>query len=124
MRSALALGFAAAAQAAAFLAPAVLAPRAALAQPADCPVDQSAEGGGVLPLALDIGGRPGVPRGTTGQVYVGVPIPPPGAMACTNPAPPGAEDILRGDPGDVLGGPPSPDLLRGPRQPVVEVSPR
>jgi len=112
MRIALALGFLFVAQA------------AAQAQPADCPADPSADSGGVLPLAFDIGRRPGVPRGTTGQAYVGVPIPPPGAMACTNPAPPGPSDILRGDPGNVLGGPPSPDLLRGPGQPVVEVIPR
>jgi hypothetical protein len=78
----------------------------------------------VLPLALDIGGRPGVPRGTTGQVYVGVPIPPPGAMNCTNSPPPGPADILRGEPGNVLGGPPSPDLLRGPGRAQVEILPR
>ena len=118
MRIVRAPGFAAA------ILSAVLPLCAAMAQPADCPVDPSAEGGGVLPLALDIGGRPGVPRGTTGRVYVGVPIPPPGSMACTNSAPPGPKDILRGDPGNVLSGPPSRDLLRGPGQPVVEVIPR
>jgi hypothetical protein len=99
-------------------------PVAVVAQPADCPSDPSASPGGILPLALDIGGRPGVPRGATGQAYIGVPIAPSGGMACTNPAPPGPADILHGEPGNVLSGPPSPDLLRGPGQAIVEIAPR
>ena len=35
------------------------------AQPADCPTEPSA--GPMMPLSLDLAGRPGVPRGVTGQ---------------------------------------------------------
>jgi len=88
----------------------------AAAQPADCPTEPSA--GPVLPLALDLAGRPGVPRGVTGQAYVGVPVGPPG-VACAD-APPPPRDILRGEPGSLLG-PSSPDLLRGPGTPRVHI---
>jgi len=88
----------------------------AAAQPADCPTEPSA--GPVLPLALDLAGRPGVPRGVTGQAYVGVPVGPPG-VACAD-APPPPRDILRGEPGSLLG-PSSPDLLRGPGAPRVRI---
>ncbi|HEX5327187.1 MAG TPA: hypothetical protein VFW75_11010 [Acetobacteraceae bacterium] len=88
------------------------------AQPADCrrpPPD-----GPRLPLSLDLAGRPGVPSGVTGQAYVQVPVDPPGGYACQERRPP-PRDVLRGEPGDVLHGPPSPDLLRGPGTPRVEV---
>ena len=73
-----------------------------LAQPADCPT--APPQGPVLPLALDLAGRPGVPRGITGQAFVAVPLTPQG-NACHD-APPPPRDVLRGAP--------SADLLRGP----------
>ena len=72
------------------------------AQPADCPVTPPQ--GPMLPLQLDLAGRPGVPRGTTGQTFVAVPMLPQG-NACHDAPPP---------PSDALRGPPSVDLLRGP----------
>ena len=97
-----------------------VAPLVAAAQPADCPT--ASPSGPMLPLALDLAHRPGVRKGVTGEAYVGVPLRPPG-MACEDtPAPP--RDGLRGEPGDVLGGPPLPDLLRGPGTPHVSVEPR
>jgi hypothetical protein len=93
---------------------------AAAAQPADCA--SAPAGGPMLPLSLDLGGRPGVPRGVTGQAYVAVPMDAPG-IACQDPPRPPPRDILRGEPGDLLG-PPSPDLLRGPGTPRVWVEPR
>jgi hypothetical protein len=89
------------------------------AQPADCPAEPSQ--GPMLPLSLDLGGRHGVPPGVTGQAYVAVPFGSPG-MACGD-APPPPQDILRGEPGNVLG-PSSPDLLRGPGTPRVRVETR
>jgi hypothetical protein len=86
------------------------------AQPADCPAEASP--GQTMSLSLDLAGRPGVPTGVTGQAYVDVPIGAPG-IACDGPSPPA--DILHGEPGNVLGGPPSPDLLRGPGSPRVRV---
>lgn len=88
------------------------------AQPADCVAPEPS--GPSLPLAVDIGGRPGVPRGMGGEAYVAIPLAPQG-YAC--PPPPLPRDILHGEPGDVLGGQPSPDLLRGPGQPRVRISP-
>ena len=73
-----------------------------LAQPADCPVPPPT--GAVLPLWLDLAGRPGVPSGTTGQAIVAVPMIPQGNACHDAPLPP--RDVLRG--------PPSADLLRGP----------
>jgi hypothetical protein len=96
---------------------------AAMAQPADCPPVPNS-GGGTLPLALDLAGRPGVPRGQGGQVYVNVPYAAPGTMDCVGPGPPPPADVLGGQPGNVLAGPPSPNLLLGPGRPVVEVDPR
>jgi hypothetical protein len=90
--------------------------RGAAAQPADCPTEQTS--GPMLPLSLDLAGRPGVPRGVTGQAYVDIPIGAPG-IACRDASPP-PRDMLRGEPGDVLG-PRSPDLLRGPGNPQVRV---
>ena len=72
------------------------------AQPADCPAP--APNGPVLPLELDLAGRPGVPKGVTGQAFVAVPLTAQG-NACRDTAPP---------PRDVLRGAPSADLLRGP----------
>jgi hypothetical protein len=78
----------------------------AAAQPADCPSEPSS--GSTLPLALDLAGRRGVPAGTTGQVYVGVPLTPPG-IACHD-APPPPSDVLHGEPGDLLRGPGTPHV--------------
>jgi hypothetical protein len=97
----------------------VVALRGVAAQPADCPIEPSA--GPMLPLSLDLAGRPGVPNGVTGQAYVGVPMGPPG-IACRQ-VPPLPRDVLHGEPGGVLG-PPSPDLLRGPGTPRVRVEMR
>jgi hypothetical protein len=94
---------------------------AVAAQPADCPT--ASPTGQALPLALDLAGRPGVPNGVTGQSFVAVPLSPPG-MACADDAARPPHDVLRGEPGDVLGGPPSPDLLRGPGTPHVWVETR
>jgi hypothetical protein len=91
----------------------------AAAQQADCPVESSA--GPMLPLSLDLAGRPGVPAGTSGKAYVLVPMTPPG-VACRDAAPP-PSDILRGEPGSTLG-PPSHDLLRGSGTPRVWVETR
>jgi hypothetical protein len=92
----------------------------AVAQPADCASEPTS--GPMLPLSLDLGGRPGVPRGVTGQTYVDVPMGPPGLACSGEPrAPP--RDILLGEPGNLLG-PPSPDLLRGPGTPRVWVDTR
>ena len=66
------------------------------AQPADCPSDPSA--GPMMPLSLDLGSCPGVPRGVTGQAYVDIPIGTPG-IACRD-APPPPRDVLRGEPGE------------------------
>ncbi len=100
----------------------------AVAQPADCaPLTQAPPGasevaGPVLPLAIDLARRPGVPRGLSGQVYVGVPIAPNGTLEC-GPALPGPRDILHGPPADALHGPPAGNLLRGPGAPVVRMEP-
>ena len=72
----------------------------------------------MLPLSLDLAGRPGVPRGVAGQAYVDLPIGPPG-IACRDARPP-PRDILHGEPGNPMG-PSSPDLLRGPGSPQVRV---
>ena len=81
--------------------------------------------GPVMPMAIDLAGRPGVPKGISGQVYVEVPrrdapADPAISTACHDDKPP-PRDILHGEPADVLGGPPSPDLLRGPGHPHVQV---
>ncbi len=68
------------------------------AQPADCAAELSA--GPTVPLALDLGGRAGVPSGTTG--FVNVPLVPPGT-ACRDASPP-PSDVLHGEPGDLLRG--------------------
>ncbi|MGH7153233.1 MAG: hypothetical protein ACREF3_04830, partial [Acetobacteraceae bacterium] len=66
------------------------------AQPADCP--QPPPSGPGLPLSLDLAGRPGVPKGFTGQAYVQVPVGQPDGYACEDQQPP-PRDVLRGRPG-------------------------
>ncbi len=78
----------------------------AAAQPADCPSEPLS--GQTLPLALDLVGRSGVPAGTTGQAYVGIPLAAPG-IACRE-APPQPTDVLHGEPGDLLRGPGTPHV--------------
>jgi hypothetical protein len=97
-------------------------------QPADCA--PRTPGGRMLPLALDFAGRPGTSSRTTGTgtgtAYVEVPLAPPGnACARSSMAPSVAppSDVLHGQPGDVLTGPASPDLLRGPGEPRVRMAP-
>jgi hypothetical protein len=94
----------------------VLAPLRAAGQPADCP--SPPQNGPGLDLSIDLAGRPGVPSGLTGQLEIQVPTDHPGYDCPTTPPP---HDVLGGEPGDVLHGPPSPDLLRGPGVPRVEV---
>lgn len=100
-----------------WFAPVILG-RAAWAQPADCPRAPGDRGGAGIPLAIDLGGRPGVPPGMDGKAYVEVPIGPSG-LDCGPRGPPPRDvlqgpggDVLRGPAGDVLGGP-SGDVLRG-----------
>jgi hypothetical protein len=70
---------------------------------ADCATAEPT--GPTLPLSLNL-------PNNQGQVYVGIPIAPPG-MACEEtPRPP--TDVLRGEPGD---------LLHGPGRPTVRVEP-
>jgi hypothetical protein len=78
----------------------------AAAQPADCPSEPSS--GQTLTLSIDLAGRSGVPAGTTGQAYVGVPLAAPG-IACRD-APPLPSDVLHGEPGDLLRGPGTPHV--------------
>jgi hypothetical protein len=96
----------------------MLAPLRAGGQPADCP--SAPHDGPELDLSIDLAGRPGVPSGLTGQLYVQVPTDSPVDACSTSPPPP--RNVLGGEPGDVLHGPPSTDLLRGPGgTPHVEV---
>lgn len=79
--------------------------------PADCRPPPTA---GSIPLELSIAGQPGVPSSASGNAYIQVPIPAPGALACDDAVPP---------PADVLAGPPARDLLDGPgfgRTPILE----
>jgi hypothetical protein len=78
----------------------------AAAQPADCPSEPSSSE--TLSLSLELAGRSGVPSGTTGQAYVGVPLAAPG-IACRDVAPP-SSDVLHGEPGDLLRGPGTPHV--------------
>jgi hypothetical protein len=78
----------------------------AAAQPADCPSEPSS--GGTLSLSLDLAGRSGVPSGTTGPAYIGVPLAAPG-IACRD-APARPSDVLNGEPGDLLRGPGTPHV--------------
>ncbi|HUN44665.1 MAG TPA: hypothetical protein VMU81_30620 [Acetobacteraceae bacterium] len=75
----------------------------AMAQPADCPTVTAPQGPS-LPVTIDLGGRPGVPSGVTGQMELGVPMQAP-RTDCGEPSVPA--DVLRGEPGDLLRGTPS-----------------
>ena len=78
----------------------------ATAQPADCPTEPTS--GPTLPLALDLAGRTGVPKNTTGQALLAVPLTPPG-VACRDALTPPV-DVLHGEPGDPLRGPGTPHV--------------
>jgi hypothetical protein len=64
---------------------------------ADCPIAPSS--GASLPMAIDLGGRPSVAAGTSGQVYLNVPILPQDTCVETPRLP---VDVLRGEPGNLL----------------------
>jgi hypothetical protein len=74
----------------------------AMAQPADCVTPQPA--GPVVPMSIEIAGRPGVPAGVQGRARIDVPIGAPAGNACHDEKPL-PRDVLRGDPGDLLAGP-------------------
>ena len=97
----------------------LLLARPVAAQPADC--SPAPPTGPDMVLGIDLAGRPGVPKGVRGQAYPILPTGPPGGTDCHDDPPKPLRDVLRGGPGDVLGGPPSPDLLRGPGHPHVKV---
>jgi len=75
----------------------------AMAQPADCVTPQPA--GPVVPMAIDLAGRPGVPTGVHGLAAINVPMGAPAGNACHDEAPL-PRDVLRGEPGDLLNGTP------------------
>jgi hypothetical protein len=79
----------------------------AMGQPADCQTRPAA--GPSLPLAIDLAGRPGVPAGVTGKIFVAVPMQAP-QTECSEPSAP--SDVLRGAPGDLLLGTASPARTR------------
>ncbi len=84
----------------------------AAAQPADCASYPAATQ--TIPLQLDLAGLPGVPKGIAGQLYADVPAPPPGGAVCGSERRSGrVGNMLAGPGGDVLGGAPAADLLRG-----------
>jgi len=95
--------------------------RVACAQPADCVPDPPPTAS--VPLMLDLNGLPGVPPGLHGSVEADVPVAKPGGTLCRAPPPPEGGDVLAGPPGNVLRGPRTRDLLRGPT-PRVEVDTR
>ncbi len=68
-----------------------------IAASADCPTAPNS--GASLPVAIDLGGRPGVPSGVKGKAYLDLPIEP--NVSCPD-APPPPSDVLRGEPGDLL----------------------
>jgi hypothetical protein len=84
----------------------------ALAQPADCPA--AADQANSMPIYLNLQGRPGVPKGMQGGVFLNVPV---GANAsnCAPTLPPLPSDILHGNDsdGDTLRGLGGGNLLRG-----------
>ena len=95
--------------------------RIAAAQPADCPVAPAPIP--LMPMAIDLAGRPGVPAGVTGQGLVGAPMASPG-IACRDARPPPA-DALRGEPGDLLLGTPRPPAGPGADGPgPLQLAPR
>ena len=81
-----------------------MAVSAARAQPADCPTVPAPQSPSV-PVTIDLGGRPGVPSGVTGQALLAVPLQAP-RTDCGEPSAPA--DVLRGEPGDLLRGTPAP----------------
>ena len=93
----------------------LLLARPVMAQPADCATAPPT--GPVASLAIDLAGRHGVPKGVGGQATINVPMGASADTACHDDPPKPPQDVLRGEPGDVLGGPPSSDLLRGPGDP-------
>ena len=97
----------------------LLMARPVAAQPADCSVAPPT--GPVMALGVDLAGRPGVPKGVSGKAYPILPTGPPAGTDCHDDPPKPLPDALRGESGDVLGGPPSSDLLRGPGHPQVHV---
>jgi hypothetical protein len=72
-----------------------------MAQPADCVTPRPS--GPVVPLAIDLGGRPGVPTGGHGLAVIDVPMGAPAGNACHDEAPL-PRDVLRGETGDLLSG--------------------
>ena len=91
--------------------------------PADCPPNEAATTD--LPLWLDLGGRPGVPRGTGGYVYGDVKVAPDGTT-CQAASPQLPSDVLHGDgdPSAVLRGAGRHDLLGGSPSGTVRVEAR
>jgi hypothetical protein len=68
------------------------------AAPADCPAVP--ENNASMPFAIDLAGRPGVPKGVSGQAYLDLPIAP--TVACAGPETKPPSDVLRGEPGNLL----------------------
>jgi hypothetical protein len=97
----------------------LLLARPVAAQPADC--SPAPPTGPDMALGIDLAGRPGVPKGVRGEVYPNLPVGAPAGTDCHDDPPKPLQDVLRGELGDVLGGPPFPDLLRGPGHPHVKV---
>lgn len=88
---------------------------AAAAPPAGCLPD--AANGQVMPIPLDLAGRPNIPSGLTGQTFAVLPDTL-GNNGCHSPLPSDAQpSTLRNDSGDVLHGLPMPDSLRPIDQP-------
>ncbi len=83
----------------------LLCPLQATAAPADCP--SAPDQAGAIPLAIELQGLPGVPRGVSGQADVEVPASPNGRLDCPAKAARKPVDPLHGEPGDLLRGPPA-----------------
>jgi hypothetical protein len=73
-----------------------------------------------LSLALGLQPRSPSPGGWNGSAFVEIPLSSSGS-ACTQGGLRMPADVLRGEPGDVLTGPASPDLLRGRGEPRVRI---
>jgi hypothetical protein len=97
----------------------LLLARPVAAQPANC--SAAPPTGPMMALGIGLARRPGVPKGVSGEAYAILPTGPPAGTDCHDDPPKPFQDVLRGEPGDVLGGPPFPDLLRGPGHPHVKV---
>jgi hypothetical protein len=88
---------------------------AAAAPPVDCQPD--AASGQVMPIPLDLAGRPDAPSGLTGQTFAVLPDAL-GNNGCRSPLPSNAQpSTLQNDSDDVLHGLPMPDSLRSIDQP-------